>query len=76
MEPLFLSKNEIAELTGYKLSAHQCRWLRERGWVFEQNCNKHPIVGRSYAKSRLGGSDHGDTAPRITRPNFAALNAR
>lgn len=76
MEPLFLSKDEIAKLTGYKLPAHQCRWLKERGWVFEQNGNKRPIVGRSYAKSRLGGSDAAAATPRAARPNFAALGTR
>lgn len=74
MEPLFLSKDEVAELTGYKLPALQCRWLKERGWVFEQNSNRRPIVGRAYAKKRLGGGDDGAPhIPATLRPNFAAL---
>ena len=80
MESLFLSKDEIAELTGYKLPAHQRRWLQDRGWVFERNATNRPIVGRAYALSRLGGATH--TAPTSSpssstpRPNFGALTAR
>ena len=49
MEPLFLSKDEIAELTGYKVPALQCRWLKDRGWVFEQNCVFRVIVTGDFA---------------------------
>ncbi len=80
MESLFLSKDEIAELTGYKLPAHQCRWLQERHWVFERNATNRPIVGRDYARSRLGGAKQAMPTPSpsssIPRPNFGALTAR
>lgn len=78
MEPLFLSKEEIAELTGYKIPALQCRWLKEKGWIFERNNNGRAIVGRAYANTRLGAADlsqcmHGSST---ARPNFAALRSR
>lgn len=76
MEPMFLSKDEVIELTGYKVPALQCRWLRDRGWVFEQNRNNRPIVGRGYAKSRLGGGDLAAPIQGGARPNFAALRGR
>lgn len=79
MEPMFLSKDEIAELTGYKLPAHQCRWLVARGWVFERNRNNRPIIGRDYARSRLGGAKQAasPSSPSSTpRPNFGALASR
>ena len=79
MESLFLSKDEIAELTGYKLPAHQRRWLQERGWIFERNATNRPIVGRAYALSRLGGTKPATSAPPASstpRPNFGALTAR
>lgn len=76
MESLFLSKDEVAELTGYKVPALQCRWLRERGWVFEQNRNNRPIIGRGYAKCRLGGGDAVPPPSGGTRPNFAVLQGR
>lgn len=79
MESLFLSKDEVAELTGYKLPAHQGRWLKEHGWVFERNATNRPIVGRDYARSRLGGARQAATvqSPSSTpRPNFGALTSR
>ncbi len=80
MESLFLSKDEVAELTGYKLPAHQGRWLKEHGWVFERNATNRPIVGRDYARSRLGGARQAAPTPSPSsstpRPNFGALTSR
>lgn len=74
MEPLFLSKEEVADLTGFKLHSKQCAWLRGNGWVFELNANRRPIIGRAYAMQRLGfASGNTDTAT-LARPNFDALS--
>ncbi|MBT0962052.1 DUF4224 domain-containing protein [Denitromonas iodatirespirans] len=73
MEPLFLSKEEIAELTGFKLHSKQCGWLRQNGWIFEQNANRRPIVGRAYARQRLGFASDSAPTPSTARPNFDAL---
>lgn len=70
--PLFLMPDEIAVLTGYKLSRRQVDWLRAKGWRFELNGNRRPVIARRYAEKMLGyGSD--DEQPKMTRPNFAAL---
>ncbi len=73
VEPsIFLSGDEVACLTGYKLSAKQVAWLRAKGWRFELNCNKKPIVARKYAEKMLGCGIPEDAT---YRPNFAALRA-
>jgi hypothetical protein len=73
VEPsIFLSGEEVACLTGYKLSAKQVAWLRAKGWRFELNCNKKPIVARKYAEKMLGCGIPEDAT---YRPNFAALRA-
>jgi len=70
--PLFLMPEEVALLTGYKLSQRQVDWLRAKGWRFELNGNRRPVIARSYAEKMLGcGRD--DDQPKMTRPNFAAL---
>jgi hypothetical protein len=51
---LFLSHNEIAQLTGYVRSADQIKWLSRKAWVHEVAANGHPVVLRSYAEARLG----------------------
>lgn len=77
MRPLLLSRDEIESLTGYKRPAQQCEWLRTRGWVFEQDANRRPIVGRNHADARLGFASAPEGAARSTiRPNFEALARR
>ena len=70
---LFLTRDELIELTGYKSAALQCRWLAARGWVFERNAANRPIVGRAYANARLGCGGESDAPAQTIRPNFAAL---
>lgn len=72
--PLFLMPEEVAVLTGYKLSRRQVDWLRAKGWRFELNGNRRPVIARRYAEKMLGcGSD--DDQPKMARPNFAALRS-
>lgn len=71
--PLFLASDEVEALTGYKLPVHQTKWLRTKGWRFELNGNRKPIIARKYAEKMLGCfSEAQDVIPR---PNFNALRA-
>lgn len=67
---LFLSTEELGTLTGFKTPARQVAWLRTKGWRFEINGNRRPIVARKYAEKMLGCSVPEESA---YRPNFAAL---
>ena len=71
--PLLLSPDELADVTGFRLAAKQIRWLSTKGWRFEVNGNRRPIVARRYAEKMLGcgGADE-QSAPR---PNFSALRS-
>ena len=56
--------------------AHGCcqvQWLRIKGWRFEVNGNRRPIVARKYAEKMLGC---GVPEQRAYAPNFASLQAR
>ena len=68
----FLSKEEIIELTGKKRTAFQIAWLAKKGWIFETNAAGRPIIGREYARRKLGGGQPAPV-PAIVQPNFAAL---
>ena len=71
--PLFLESAEVEILTGFKLVKRQAQWLSAKGWRFELNGNRKPIVARKYAEKMLGcGTDADPPAPR---PNFNALRA-
>lgn len=67
---LFLTSEEIWTLTGFKTPARQVEWLRTKGWRFEINGNRKPIVARKYAEKMLGCGVPEESA---YRPNFAAL---
>lgn len=69
---MFLSPADIEALTGYKLPAHQRRWLTRHGYPFDVAASGRPVVARSYVETRLGGKI---TEPTKTKPNFAALKA-
>ena len=67
----FLIDSEIETLTGYKVPSHQTKWLRLKGWRFELNGNRKPIIARKYAEKMLGCAS--EALDAIPRPNFRAL---
>lgn len=70
--PFFLMPDEIVTLTGFKLPTRQIAWLRAKGWRFEINGNRRPILARKYAEKMLGCGVEEQVIPR---PNFNALRA-
>jgi hypothetical protein len=54
MEPEILSDEELADLTGYKARGWQRRWLDDRKWLYVESRGKRPLVGRQYARMKLG----------------------
>jgi hypothetical protein len=50
---MFLTSDELLELTGYKLASAQRRWLARRGYPFETNASGKPRVLRLYLQQRL-----------------------
>lgn len=54
---MFLTDEELFELTGYVRNADRRRWLTKNGWKFETNAiTGKPAVSRIYAESRLSGT--------------------
>lgn len=68
--PVFLMPEEVEVLTGFKSLGRQVAWLRNKGWRFELNGCKRPIIARRYAEALLGCDDH---TGMHARPNFDAL---
>ncbi|MFZ6675249.1 DUF4224 domain-containing protein [Undibacterium sp. Xuan67W] len=74
---MFLTKEEIRELTGYAYASKQIEWLRNYHWKFEVNAQRIPKVSRSYFESRLGGSSSRQNEELVVlpiRPKFELLN--
>ncbi|MDF2792669.1 MAG: hypothetical protein K0S85_422 [Pseudomonas orientalis] len=57
IEAEIFSDDELAALTGYKQRAHQRKWLIDRNWVFIESRGGRPLVGRMYARMKLGMSN-------------------
>ena len=54
---MFLTTQELVELTDYKHPAKQIRWLREHGYRFEIGASGRPKVLRSEIERRLGKTE-------------------
>lgn len=52
---LFLSNDELHELTGLCQSAAQRRWLETHGWCYEIAANGRPKVARLYFERKMLG---------------------
>jgi hypothetical protein len=50
---MFLTREELLELTDYRQSAAQRRWLIQRGWRFEIGRDGHPKVLRNEVEGRM-----------------------
>jgi hypothetical protein len=75
---LFLTPDELSELTGRTSAAGQRKWLDANGYRFAVNANNQPKVAREYVLTRLGvaAAAYADAmAVSAPRPNFAALKA-
>lgn len=64
MQSEILSDEELADITGYKARAPQRRWLDDRKWLYVESRGKRPLVGRQYARMKLGM-----ISPAIIDPN-------
>lgn len=69
---MFLTAEELRELTGFVRSANQLQWLRENGWKFAEDAQRRPKVARTYFELRLGGV----TAAAISTEQEAAVVPR
>ena len=67
---MWLTDEELVELTGYRRHADQRRWLNSHGWTHVVSGSGRPIVARSYADSMLGSIE---TQERHWMPNLAAI---
>jgi len=80
IEAEIFSDDELADLTGYKQRAHQRRWLTDRNWVFVESRGGRPLVGRMYARMKLGMTNTAliEQSPLPARPvwtpDFSRVN--
>ena len=70
---MFLTPNELRELTGRVRPTAQVAWLRRYRWRLALDADGRPKVARAYYEHRMVSEE----APKPTaRPDFAALRTR
>ncbi|WP_242173947.1 MULTISPECIES: DUF4224 domain-containing protein [unclassified Pseudomonas] len=80
MQTEILSDEELADLTGYKRRADQRKWLKDRSWAFVESRGGRPLVGRMFARMKLGivSATISEQSPPPARlawtPDFSRVN--
>ena len=67
---MFLTPDQLEDLTERKRKADQVAWLRKNRVPFFIGANGHPRVSRAYVENRLAGQSR----PDYPEPNFAAID--
>lgn len=62
---MFLTEEEVAELTGYKRSRDQVRWLERERFGFVIDGNGRPKVLREVVLARLGSVSSKRKEPQL-----------
>ena len=74
MTTLFLTPDELVELTGYRRKSAQIAWLSTHGWRFAVSAGGYPRVARAYLERRMVARSPGP-AVESAAPDFGALRA-
>ena len=67
---MFLSDDEVRQLTEYERPADQRRWLQSHGYIFAVGARGRPKVARKEALRHLYG---GDVEPTGSEPDWRHL---
>lgn len=67
---MFLSPEQIEQLTGYRKAALQRQWLINNGYSFDVRADGRPVVSKAHYESRHGLK----LSKRASVPNLAALD--
>ncbi|MES9868340.1 MAG: DUF4224 domain-containing protein [Sedimenticola sp.] len=69
---MFLSKDELKELTGYSRPSSHRWWLVDNGYPFEVGADGYPRVMVACVTQRLGANAE-PRSRKVAKPNFAVL---
>jgi hypothetical protein len=69
---MFLTADELHELTGLKRWSAQIRWLSDRHWAHAVRADGRPIVSRKEAERQLETAGARRASVGTNEPDFAA----
>ena len=67
---MFLTAEDLKELTGYEHSRRQIGWLKDHGWRYEQSRTGRPVVLKKHAEEMLS---LGKQQARVPKMHLAAI---
>ena len=70
---MFLTDEELYDLTGYQRRADQRAWLTARRWIFEVAANGRPVVHRAHAEQMLTTAKEPPAGKTPWRPHLEAF---
>jgi hypothetical protein len=80
---LFLTHEELTELTGFKTPSGHARWLDKNRWRYVLTRSQQARVSRDYflermgsTKTRTGAATMDNHAAAMVQPDFAAMGRR
>ena len=81
MSGIFLTADELADLTGFKARHCQAKWLERNRWRFALTRRREPRVARDHFNERMGCGGRAATHAEVinqaagaAQPNFSALD--
>lgn len=73
---LFLSPDDLRELTDTPVKALQMKWLDDHSWVYTKSRMGNPKVLRAYMEQRLGVGKGAPTSDAATEPDWSRYQNR
>jgi hypothetical protein len=70
---MFLTHDELVELTERKTKGAQIAWLKANRFQFVAGANGHPKVLRAHVQAKLCGGTVAASAQSSAEPNWGAL---
>lgn len=69
---MFLTTDQLRELTGCARIAQQIEWLRSHRYAFDLDAKGRPVVLRAHVEARLGGAANSPSGPQLRFKHEAA----
>ncbi len=71
---MFLSPDDLKELTGYVQYTAQCRWLAANGYQFDRRRDGRPMVLVDQIRARQGAAEPANDSESKPGPDFGWMD--
>lgn len=72
MLPIYLTIEELKEITGRVNATAQIKWLRSQGFTVLLRADGRPLVSRNHFEAMMGGQ-HYQSKAQVYEPDFSTL---